>query len=777
MTTASPRARRYVVTGVVQGVGFRPHVWRLATGHHLGGFVRNHDGVVEIHVEGHPDDLARFDGALSGHAPPRARIDHIELLPAIPSQRAGFTVAPSTARADDRSDHPNPVARAVAPDSVTCPACLAEVHDPTDRRHRHPFASCTDCGPRATIITAVPYDRRHTSMSPFPMCADCVAEYDDPVDRRFHAEALACPSCGPRLALVDGDGNPLAGDPIEEAAALVRAGGIVAVKGLGGYQLACDATDTAAVAELRRRKRRPDKPLAVLVGDLDAARAIAAVDPVAADALSCPVGPIVIVARRSVATPVEEVTPGLDRIGVMLPATALHHLLVAAVDRPLVLTSGNRSGEPIAITDADARRRLADVADGFLVHDRRIVARADDSVMALRHGATVVVRRARGLAPEAVALPVTVGPTLALGAQWNVAPALASGAQAFLVPHVGDLDTDDARDALVASLDHHRSVLGIEPTVVAHDLHPDLLTTRLASTFDARSVAVQHHHAHVVAVMAEHGRRDPVVGVAFDGFGFGDDSGAWGGEWLVCDWSGYERAGSLRAVSPPGGDAAVRHPARMALAHGLDAGRADETAAALGLDGDEPSPLLAGARPSQLTAQVLAGLASPPTTSVGRLFDAVAALAGLCHRPTFDGHAAVLVEHAADRADPAIGRLVHYPVALDDVDGRLVVDTRPLIAAVLDDLSAAVPAAVVAWRFHRWLAVVTVEVTVQLSARCGFDTVALAGGVFVNDRLHGEVTRGLRAAGLAVLSAQVVPSGDGGLALGQVLVAHASGAR
>jgi hydrogenase maturation protein HypF len=748
-------------------------VWRLAERHALGGWVRNRDGVVEIVVEGDETDLDRFGAELARRPPRLARIDRICTASTPPLDRRAFTVDGSAAdggRAEAAGGR-----RLVAPDAATCDECRRELADPADRRHGYPFVNCTDCGPRFTIIDDLPYDRSRTSMAAFPLCPACAREYEDPTDRRFHAEPVACPDCGPRVRLVDRDAHPLGPDAIEGAAKRLRAGGIVALKGLGGYQLACDATDEDAVAELRRRKRRPHKPLAVMMADLAAAHRIAHLDDGDVALLTSVAAPIVLVRTRARGPGglAPSIAPGHLRVGLLLPTTPLHHLLLAAAGRPLVMTSGNRTDEPIAVDDGDARRRLAEVADAFLVHDRRIACRYDDSVARVRRDGPALLRRARGYAPAPVGLPVDVAPTLAVGAELHATFCLASGRDAFLSPHIGDLDSDDAVAAFEQSLAHHRRLLRIEPRVVAHDLHPDLASTRIAEALGLPRVAVQHHHAHVAAVMAEHGLRDAVLGVAFDGFGLGTDGSGWGGELLVCDWAGSERVGHLRVVRQPGGDAAVRRPARMAVAHAHDAGRLGDALTLLALAPDEPDDRLTGATARLLTDQVDAGFLAPPTSSAGRLFDAVAALTGICTEPTYEGQPAMLLEQAATAADPAAAAAAAYSVELGDSDGRLVIDTRPLVGGVIDDLLAGADAGTVARRFHDWLATAVVEAGRVLTARHGLSRVCLAGGVFANDVLVEAIGAGLDGTPLRAYAARAVPPGDGGLALGQILVAHA----
>jgi hydrogenase maturation protein HypF len=741
-------AREIEVRGVVQGVGFRPFVWRLAERFGVRGRVRNRSGVVEIHAEGDAGALDALCAAISAEAPPLARVEDVRWTPAEPRGLAGFQV-------DESLDAPGGD-RLVSPDVATCRACLAELLDPVDRRYRYPFINCTDCGPRFTIIEALPYDRERTSMRAFPMCEDCAREYRDPADRRFHAEPVACPACGPTLELVDANGSPVAGDRVEEAARLLRAGKIVALKGLGGFHVACDATDEAVVAELRRRKRRPDKPFAVMVATLDGARERFDLSPAEEKLLASPKAPIVLVRDRGTLAP--SVAPGHRRQGAMLPSTPLHHLLLREVGRPLVMTSGNRSDEPICIENGEAVERLAGIADAFLLHDRGIVARYDDSVTRVWRDAPIVLRRARSFAPMPLELPAEVGPILGTGAELHGAFCLASGRRAFLSQHVGDLDTDEAMEAYADALRRYRSVFGLEPEVVAHDLHPDFLSTRFAEDGGLPSVAVQHHHAHVAAVMAEHRLEGSVIGVAFDGFGLGDDGTGWGGEFLACDWGRAERIGHLRTVRQPGGDAAVRQPWRMALAHAADAGCLAE---ALRLLGDEPQT-------DVVLGQIRSGLASPFTSSVGRLFDAVAALTGVCRRSTYEGGPAMLLEQAAE---PGEGR--GYPVEVDQLEGRLIVDTRPIVEGVVLDLLRGVAAPEVAGRFHRAMAATIMRVCDRVRGSTGLSRVCLSGGVFQNDLLLSDAAARLERIGFDVYVPREVPVGDGGIALGQVLVAHA----
>jgi hydrogenase maturation protein HypF len=753
------------VFGVVQGVGFRPFVWRLAERHGLRGWVRNAGGVVEILAEGEPRVLDAFQGALRSDAPTLARVDGIRSWPVPIASGEDFRIL----RSADHAERD----RLVPPDAATCAACLAELFTPVDRRYRYPFINCTDCGPRFTIIEALPYDRERTSMRAFPMCQDCRREYEDPADRRFHAEPVACPACGPALVFLDGDGRATEvalepADPaaaLEPAAALIARGGVVALKGLGGFHLACDATDEAAVRRLRERKRRPDKPFAVMVADLDAVAE--RFDPTDRElaTLGSWRAPITLVRDRASVAP--SVAPGYARQGVMLPSTPLHHLLLRATGVPLVMTSGNATDEPICIDNDEALERLHPIADGFVVHDRGIVSRYDDSVTRIRADASMpsVLRRARSYAPDPIRLLAAVRPALGTGALLHGAFCLAAGDRAYLSQHIGDLDTDDAMAAYREALERYRALFGIEPDVVAHDLHPDFATTRFAQALGLPAVAVQHHHAHVAATMAEHGLEGEVLGLAFDGLGLGDDGTVWGGELLACTAGAYRRVGHLRAVRQPGGDVATRDPVRMAVAYAADAGVLEDALALLTADEETLAVTL---------RQIETGLNSPLSSSAGRLFDVVAALAGVCRRSTYEGQPAILLEEAADVLAPSDGGApIEAPRVTRRDDGVLEIDTRPTVVSVVSQLIGGSPPESVAAGFHHALAEGVVAAGTAAARDLGFDRIVLGGGVFANDRFTAEVMHRLTAEGLRVFLPREVPVGDGGLALGQVLVANA----
>ncbi|MFE6285296.1 carbamoyltransferase HypF [Streptomyces sp. NPDC057877] len=754
--------RRFHVEGVVQGVGFRPFVYRTAAELGLDGWVANVDGHVEGEVAGPSGALEEFAARLRTGAPALARVRRVELADGArqSSPTPGFRVRRSA------PDGAGTAPREIPPDAAICDACLRELRDPRDRRHRYPFINCTDCGPRATIIEDLPYDRDRTTMRRFPLCADCAAEYADPGDRRFHAEPVACPVCGPRLAWEELRDE----EALRAAVKIVGDGGIVALKGLGGYQLVCDAGDPAAVTELRRRKRRPVKPFAVMVRDLAAAASLARISSNERRALTSPERPVVLLARRRlrgqafVLAP--QVHPGLDRVGLFLPTTGLHHLLLDELARPLVVTSGNLSDEPIAIDDGRARRALAAVADGFLTHDRPIRSRYDDSVVQFAGQTRITVRRARGLAPAPLSLPVGT-PVAAVGAQLKHTFTLAADGRAHLGPHTGDLSDVSTYDAFLASYRQLRELTGIEPAVLAHDLHPGYLSTQWAKAQPLRRIAVQHHHAHVVACAAEHGVRGPFVGVAYDGLGLGDDGTLWGGEILVADRCGYRRAGRFATAPLPGGDAAVRHPSRTALGYllgGEPLGSPGPDARLVRSFGDRLDPAEAAA----VRAMVGRDVNCPRASSAGRLFDTVAALLGLADRVSYEGEAAVLLEAAAgdEHAVPLAHRVVRER-------GLWVYDSAPTLADLLARRLGGEPTGRLAAAFHLTLGIVTAEVVARVVADGAPRTVCLGGGCFVNRRLLTEVKRRLRARGLRVLVGGQVPVGDGGISYGQAAVAVA----
>jgi hydrogenase maturation protein HypF len=756
--------RAIAIQGIVQGVGFRPFVHGLATRLALNGFVRNRSGGVWIEVEGERGSLDSFLAELQTHPPPLAQIARLDWETQPPRGDQHFHIETSQVDA-------GPVF--IGPDVATCDACLQELFSPKDRRYRYPFLNCTRCGPRLTIIRGVPYDRVQTTMSVFPMCPACQREYDDPADRRFHAQPTACAGCGPSLELRDSRGERMdVADPLTAFARELCDGKIGAVKGLGGYHLVCDASNAAAVTELRRRKHREEKPFAVMVRDAAAAKRLCSVNEGERKLLQSPRRPIVLLHRRPTATVAKGIAPGNPFLGIMLPYTPVHHLLLEACgDRPLVMTSGNRSDEPIAYEDDDALERLSGIADVFLLHNRRIHVRCDDSVTRWVDGSELPLRRSRGYAPQPITLPFTCPrPILAVGGQLKGTFAVGRDRHAFLSHHLGDLDHYEAYRAFERDVGLYEKLFAVEPAAIAHDLHPDYATTRYAESrsgaagevmFDGTRIAcfgVQHHHAHMASVIAEHGIAEAVIGVTFDGTGHGTDGAAWGGEFLTGDCRNFVRAGHLRYVGMPGGDQAVREPWRMALAHAAAAG-----GAVPGLEGriDRPSWHI-------VSQMVQRGLRTPPTSSMGRLFDAVAALAGVRDRVRFEGQAAIELEWLAGECEPDTG----YPFDLTGEE-PIQIDPRPLIRAVIQDIDKGIAVSRIARRFHTTVVNMIVAVCKKIRQRTGLDTVVLSGGVFHNVLLTRESCTQLETEGFRVYRHEKVPPGDGGLCLGQLAVAAA----
>ncbi|MFF9157934.1 carbamoyltransferase HypF [Streptomyces sp. NPDC014846] len=766
-----PVRRRLTVRGTVQGVGFRPHVHRLAAGLSLAGFVGNTGDGVLIEVEGPAGEVDRFCALLAEQPPPLAAVTAVagEDLPAT-GESGTFTIR-TTERAPGRTQLP--------PDTATCADCLSELSDPADRRHRHPFITCTHCGPRFTVATGMPYDRAVTTMAGFPMCPRCAREYGDPADRRFHAQPVACPDCGPGLALTPADGSGARpardGEAIATARALLAAGRIVAVKGVGGYHLACDATDAQAVGALRDRKERGGKAFAVMCADLATAERIALLSDAERTALTSARRPIVLLRRR---TPpdglrlAEQVCPGSPHLGVLLPYTPVHTLLFGLPGDPpgpraLVMTSGNRSGEPIVTDDSEALTRLAGLADAWLTHDRPIASPCDDSLLRVRpDGTEQVVRRSRGYVPRPLRLPVPVRPTLAAGGDLKNVLCLGEGEQAWFGPHIGDMGELAALEAADRAERHLARLTGVTPRLVAADRHPGYHSTararRSASRLGAGApVLVQHHHAHVASAMAEHGLdgTTPVIGVAFDGTGYGDDRTVWGGEILLADYTGYRRFAHLTPAPLPGGDAGVANPCRLALARLWAAGLPWTPAL--------PSVMACSdVEKAVLRRQLERQAACVPTSSMGRLFDAVSSLVGVCHRAGYEAQAAMELEAAALQAagDDAVAHPFGY-------GKRGEIDPAPALAALLADQSRGTPAAVLAARFHRGVAWAVTEICRRARTATGLTTVALTGGVFVNALLEEECTALLARDGFTVLRHGEVPPNDGGLALGQLMVA------
>jgi len=885
------------VEGVVQGVGFRPFVYSLANALGLAGLVGNDVDGVFAEVEGDPEAVREFLVALERDAPPLARVERVTATAVAPTGAASFAIVPS--------DPTGRRSTLIAADTATCADCLRELADPADRRFRYPFINCTNCGPRFTIVRDVPYDRPLTTMAGFAMCAECAAEYHDPANRRFHAQPTCCPACGPRLTLLDRSGEPVPdiavtapgsaahdpravpdGEPVPDplppglpppdpappggappdaafgagpvlaaAAALLRQGAVVAVKGLGGYHLAADATCEPAVAALRARKHREDKPFAIMTADLAAARRLCRVDDAEAALLTSPARPVVLLARHPDADVAASVAPGNRQLGIMLPYTPLHHLLLSAVARPLVLTSGNVSDEPIAYRDDDAMERLGGIADAFVSHDRAIHIRTDDSVARALRGRPALIRRSRGYVPEPVTLRTGFPrPVLACGAELKNTFCLAKGRRAFVSHHIGDLKNAETFRSFTEGIEHFSRIFDIVPQVVAYDLHPEYLSTKYALDRDGVDlVGVQHHHAHIASCLADNGldgsTGGPVIGVAFDGTGYGPDGTIWGGEFLVADLAGFRRAGHLAPVPMPGGAAAIRQPWRMAAAYldqiaaplpagpagppgqiaakgpagssaqaraqtpvaglgaasraavsaaSIDAGSAHVPAAILGAGRADARAVgfdVAGLAVAQRNAarwEAVLGVArrrvnAPLTSSAGRLFDAVAAILGVRDEIHYEGQAAIELEQLADPAETAA-----YPSAIETAaseagtfempgtpaqgsgsEGPFLASGADLIRAVADDLTAGVSREIIAARFHSGLADLIVDGCELLRDRHGLSTVALSGGVFQNLLLLRHTVTRLEARGFTVLTHSRVPCNDGGISLGQAVIAAA----
>lgn len=757
------------VSGIVQGVGFRPFVYSLAHRYDLNGWVRNSSSGVDIAIDGPGDALRRFMEALTTEAPPLAHIADIESLSTAPNGFTGFRILES--RVETGLYQP------VSPDLTICPDCLRELFDPADRRYRYPFINCTNCGPRYTIIRDIPYDRPLTTMAGFPLCPACTAEYHDPLDRRFHAQPVACPECGPRLWLERSDGSSYISadseDPILAARSALQDGLIVAIKGLGGFHLACDANNPDAVSELRRRKLRVDKPFAVMLPSITAVRRHCLVDSAEEELLqSCP-RPIVLLARRPDSTIAAAVAPGQSTFGVMLPYTPLHYLLMEQDgDFPdaLVMTSGNLSDEPIAYTNEEARERLAELADIFLLHNREIHTRCDDSVMRVGLSCRadqpqmMPIRRSRGYAPFPVKLPRPTRQILAVGGELKNTFCLTRDDYAFLSHHIGDMENYETLRSFEEGVAHMESLFHVKPETITCDLHPDYMATRYAHERAAHEglhlVEVQHHHAHIASAMAEHklDGQSPVIGVAFDGTGYGDDGTIWGGEFLIADYAGYERVAHLSYVPLPGGDRAIREPWRMALAH--------LSAAGLPWDADLPpvqhGRSLGADHLPVLQFQIDSSLNAPPTSSMGRLFDAAAALAGVRPAVNYEAQAAIEFEALVDATETG-----YYTI--DYANG--LIDPSLALAELLTDHRSGVTVGRIAARFHNGVAQLVRRVCYDLQHERGLHEVVLSGGVWQNITLLRRTIALLEKDRFNVLTHQLVPSNDGGLALGQAAIA------
>jgi len=750
------------VRGVVQGVGFRPFVYRLAQEHNVKGWVRNTSGNVEIEIEGDEETLRNFLSDLEAKAPPMARIEEVEATFHTLKGYTGFEILESLSQEGQY--------QLVSPDIATCEDCRRELFCSTDRRFRYPFTNCTNCGPRFTIIEDIPYDRPKTTMRKFQMCPQCQREYDNPLDRRFHTQPNACPKCGPSLELIGGNGNPIECNDIFQAASdLLKEGRILAVKGLGGFQLACDATNEEAVNLLRSRKRRPSKPLAVMMAALEDIEKHCLVSPEERKLLQSPECPIVLLRWKHSSSNISSaVAPNLNYLGVMLPYTPLHHLLLGETGLPLVMTSGNLSEEPIAKDNDEALARLGGIADYFLLHNRDIFSRYDDSVYMVE-GMPQAIRRARGYAPYPVFLPFKSKQILACGAELKNTFCLTKDEHAFLSQHIGDMENEETLEHFENTIELYRKLFRIEPEIVAYDMHPEYLSTKYALQAGSEQglslIPVQHHHAHIVSCLAEKGIEGPVIGVAFDGTGYGTDGTIWGGEFLLADWRSFRRVGHLEYVPLPGGEVAIKKPYRMALSY---------LYTLLGEDfplENLPLSKIHSVELELIKQQLKRGINSPPTSSAGRLFDAVSALAGVKEEIDYEAQAAIELEMLAPgRADDFDSKF--YPFSIVEHQGVRVVKLGELFSAIVQDVEDRVPIPIISLKFHNTMAQMIVGMCRLTAIETGITQVALSGGVFQNRLLLKLATTALGREGFGVLSHKLVPCNDGGISLGQAVIAN-----
>lgn len=743
--------RRILVTGTVQGVGFRPHVFRLARRYGLAGWVCNTSQGVLIEAEGAPHSLTSFEEALVREAPPLARVADV--------RSATIHIAGDTEFRVRQSVTHDEVCPVLPADVSLCDQCAAELRSPANRRYGYPFTNCTNCGPRFTIVEAVPYDRRNTTMSRFVMCESCQKEYDDPNDRRFHAQPNACPVCGPHLTL---DGSTLGGDAnvIERAALILREGKVLAVKGLGGYHLACDARNTAAVSTLRIRKGRVGKPFAVMCADMSEVRRICHLDALSEELLRSPEKPIVLLPARPGNGISPQVAPGMRTLGVMLPYTPLHELLMSEAPRVLVMTSGNLSEEPLEYRDDVVVDRLGLIADHILSHDRPIAHPCDDSVVNVADDTPMVVRRARGYVPRPIEMHFEMPCVLACGGDLKSTFCFTRGKLALLSQHLGDLENALSLDHYTSMVRRFQEFFDFRPEVIAHDLHPDYASTRFAQSTGLPGEGIQHHHAHVASCLAEHRLDGPVIGVAFDGMGYGLDGNSWGSEFLTADLQSFRRAAHLIYVPQPGGDAAVRRPGRMAFSYLLHSfgDREEATAAMRSSEMDESEK-------EAVFMQIERRLNAPLTCGMGRLFDAVSALVGVCDKVTYEAQAAIELEQICEHTEEA------YPWSLVTDVSPFQIDVRPMIRRIVEDVGTGVEPPTISGRFHSTIADIVVGVCVQIRDDTGLSQVALSGGVFQNRILLEKCGKRLRENGFEVLRHSSVPCNDGGLSLGQAAIA------
>jgi hydrogenase maturation protein HypF len=778
------------VRGIVQGVGFRPFVYGLAVKYNLKGWVYNTSEDVRIEVEGATEAIKQFERELETKAPPLAHIENVTIEYHPPRGYKNFEIRQSQAQ-EGRY-------QLISPDVATCQPCLGELLNPEDRRYRYPFTNCTNCGPRFTIIDDMPYDRPKTTMRYFHMCPQCQAEYDNPRDRRFHAQPNACPKCGPQVQLVDNRGKLIAeSDPIAAASQLLKEGKIVAIKGLGGFLLACDATNDTAVKTLRQRKKRSSKPFAIMVTDVDEAKRHCYVSPEEEKLLTSPQSPIVLMKWREDSSGSREVAPNLQFLGVMLPYTPLHHILLRDTGRPLVMTSGNLSEEPIARDNDEALRRLSGIADYFLIHNRDIYSRYDDSVAIVERGTSQLIRRARSYAPYPIRLPFKTRQVLGCGAEEKNTFCLTKDNYAFLSQHIGDMENMETLEHFDSTISLYKRLFHVEPEIVAHDLHPDYLATKYARELGEsgiKLVPVQHHHAHIASCLADNGLESPVIGVAFDGTGMGADGNIWGGEFLVADYRNFRRAGHLEYLPLPGGAAAIKRPYRTAIGYILTLlgeNALNAVIATLNEVKGKQSQLASIRQVSEVEIEVIKRqierkMNSPLSSSMGRLFDVLSALLGIRGEIDYEGQAAVELEMAAYSSviarpvpsearelDEAIsGNNESYPYRIVEDEGIRVVHLRDLLSAVIEDLHRGISKGRISIKFHNTVAQMINEMCHLIADETSIRQVALSGGVFQNRLLLRKAVSLLESSGFQVFTHRQVPCNDGGISLGQAVIAN-----
>lgn len=757
--------------GLVQGIGFRPYIYNLATKFSLSGFVQNDTNGVFIDVEGSDSSINEFLACLVQSPPPHAIIEDLHHTTLPLKGYKGFFIEESTIKDTN--------ATMICADIATCPDCLEELFNPNDRRYRYPFINCTHCGPRFSIVKDIPYDRINTTMSDFTMCPDCNKEYHDPKNRRFHAQPNACPICGPQLTLLNNEGTKVqTQDPISTVCTLLRDGKIVGIKGLGGYHLACDAMNNTTVSLLRKRKYREDKPFAVMMENIETVKQSCHINDKDETLLLSIQRPIVLLGKKSDCTIPHDIAPDNLYLGVMLPYTPLHHLIIKESGLSLVMTSGNLSDEPIAYKDNEAFARLKGIADYFLVHNREIFMRCDDSVVKMFENKEMIIRRSRGYAPSPLRLQYTFAkPTLACGAFLKNTFCLARGNHAFLSHHIGDLENTETLNSYETAIEHYKRLFSIEPEVIAYDLHPEYLSTKYAlSQNDTISkIGIQHHHSHIVSGMVENGITHKVIGVAFDGLGYGDDGNFWGGEFLVVDLSGYERAGHLDYVPMPGGELAIKEPWRMAISYLYQ------------IYGDNIpmiSPLcthhftrntmdkLDNPKIKVLLKMLSQRLNCPLTSSMGRVFDGIASVLDLQHTINYEGQAAIKLESIADEHESG-----SYPFGINaDVGAHcnvpIIIQWQPVIKHILEDMQHKTANPTISARFHNSIVEMVVQVCIMLHDSKGLNDVVLSGGVFQNNFLFSRLFQKLKLRGFNVHSHKKVPCNDGGISLGQAVIAN-----